>query len=791
MSEHSLAANVGGHVRAASGTSPATATDRKFWFGLSAAIMERIADNWEATTAAYNGTRQQHYFSAEFLMGRALLNNLTNLEMVSEAEEAVRANGHELSDVLDAENDAALGNGGLGRLAACFLDSCATQDLPVTGYGILYRYGLFKQSFIDGFQTEEPDAWKEDGYPFVVRRENQTRIVRFDDMVVRAVPYDMPITGYGTDNVGTLRLWKAEPMAEFDYDAFNSQRFTDAIVEREAVMDLCRVLYPNDTTYAGKVLRVRQQYFFVSASLQAMVDNYVKHHGPDLTDFAKYNCIQLNDTHPVLAIPELMRLLMDEHNLGWEAAWKIVQETFAYTNHTVLAEALEQWNCSIFQQLFGRIWEIVVEIDRRFREELRGLGFDETHIHHMSPVQDGTVHMAWIACYASYSINGVAALHTEIIKADTLRNWHEIWPRKFNNKTNGVTPRRWLKMCNPRLSELLTRLAGSDAWVTNLDELQKLRHFGEDEAVMRELLDIKEANKADFAEWILDRQGIEVDPHSIYDVQIKRLHEYKRQLMNALYILDLYFRIKEDGLQDVPPRTFIFGAKAAPGYVRAKAIIKLINEIAELVNGDPDVNDTIRVVFVENYNVSPAEHIIPAADVSEQISTAGKEASGTSNMKFMMNGALTLGTLDGANVEILESVGDDNAYIFGAKVEELPELRAHYNPYALYETVPGLKRALDALVDGRLDDNHSGMFHDLRSSLLDGGGWETPDLYYVLGDFDAYRTTKDKMAADYFADRLHWARMCWVNICESGRFSSDRTIADYARDVWKLDATKI
>ncbi|GAA4791343.1 glycogen/starch/alpha-glucan phosphorylase [Corynebacterium canis] len=791
MSEHSLATNVGGHVRAASGTSPATATDRKFWFGLSAAIMERIADNWEATTAAYNGTRQQHYFSAEFLMGRALLNNLTNLEMVSEAEEAVRANGHELSDVLDAENDAALGNGGLGRLAACFLDSCATQDLPVTGYGILYRYGLFKQSFIDGFQTEEPDAWKEDGYPFVVRRENQTRIVRFDDMVVRSVPYDMPITGYGTDNVGTLRLWKAEPMAEFDYDAFNSQRFTDAIVEREAVMDLCRVLYPNDTTYAGKVLRVRQQYFFVSASLQAMVDNYVKHHGPDLTDFAKYNCIQLNDTHPVLAIPELMRLLMDEHNLGWEAAWKIVQETFAYTNHTVLAEALEQWNCSIFQQLFSRIWEIVVEIDRRFREELRGLGFDETHIHHMSPVQDGTVHMAWIACYASYSINGVAALHTEIIKADTLRNWHEIWPQKFNNKTNGVTPRRWLKMCNPRLSELLTRLAGSDAWVTNLDELQKLRHFGEDEAVMRELLDIKEANKADFAEWILDRQGIEVDPQSIYDVQIKRLHEYKRQLMNALYILDLYFRIKEDGLQNVPPRTFIFGAKAAPGYVRAKAIIKLINEIAELVNGDADVNDTIRVVFVENYNVSPAEHIIPAADVSEQISTAGKEASGTSNMKFMMNGALTLGTLDGANVEILESVGDDNAYIFGAKVEELPELRAHYNPYALYETVPGLKRALDALVDGRLDDNHSGMFHDLRSSLLDGGGWETPDLYYVLGDFDAYRTTKDKMAADYFADRLHWARMCWVNICESGRFSSDRTIADYARDVWKLDATKI
>ncbi|WJZ03074.1 glycogen/starch/alpha-glucan phosphorylase [Corynebacterium freiburgense] len=792
MSENALAANVGGHVRAASGTSPATATDRKFWFGLSAAVMEQIADTWEATTAAYNATRQQHYFSAEFLMGRALLNNLTNLDMVDEAAEAVRANGHELSDILDAENDAALGNGGLGRLAACFLDSCATQDLPVTGYGILYRYGLFKQSFIDGFQTEEPDAWKEDGYPFVVRRENQQRIVRFDDMTVRATPYDMPITGYGTDNVGTLRLWKAEPMAEFDYDAFNSQRFTDAIVEREAVMDLCRVLYPNDTTYAGKVLRVRQQYFFVSASLQAMIDNYIEHHGPDLTHFADYNCIQLNDTHPVLAIPELMRLLMDDHNMGWEDAWKVVQKTFAYTNHTVLAEALEQWNYSIFQQLFGRVWEIIIEIDRRFREELRGLGFDETHIHHMSPLQDGTVHMAWIACYASYSINGVAALHTEIIKADTLRNWHEIWPEKFNNKTNGVTPRRWLKMCNPRLSDLITRLAGSDAWVTNLDELKKLRHFTDDDAVMQELLDIKDANKADFAKWIKVRQNIEIDPHSIYDVQIKRLHEYKRQFMNALYILDLYFRIKEDGLSDVPPRTFIFGAKAAPGYVRAKAIIKLINEIANLVNNDEEVNKVLRVVFVENYNVSPAEHIIPAADISEQISTAGKEASGTSNMKFMMNGALTLGTLDGANVEIVDSVGYDNAYIFGAKVEELQELRAQYNPQAHYETVPGLKRALDALVDPNiLNDNHSGMFHDLRSSLLDGCGWETPDLYYVLGDFDSYREACDRMAADYYADRLHWARMCWINICESGRFSSDRTIADYAREVWKLEHTKI
>ena len=784
-----LNSTVGGHVRAASGQTPESATDYKFWFGLSRSVMEQIADKWEATTRAYAGVRQQHYFSAEFLMGRALLNNLTNLEMVDEAASAVRELGHELGDVLEAENDAALGNGGLGRLAACFLDSSATQDLPVTGYGILYRYGLFKQAFDNGFQTEHPDAWKENGYPFYIRREEQPRIVHFDDMTVRAVPYDMPITGYGTDNVGTLRLWKAEPMEEFDYDAFNSQRFTDAIVEREAVMDLCRVLYPNDTTYAGKVLRVRQQYFFVSASLQAMIESHLENHG-DLSTFADYNCIQLNDTHPVLAIPELMRLLLDEHGLTWEAAWEIVTGTFAYTNHTVLVEALEQWNVSIFQQLFGRIWELTVEIDRRFREDLRERGFDEAHIARMAPVQDGHVHMAWIACYAAYSINGVAALHTEIIKRDTLGDWHDIWPEKFNNKTNGVTPRRWLKMCNPRLSDLLTRLVGSDEWVTDMDKLKEIAHYADDESVMNELLEIKAANKVEFAEWIKERQGIEIDPDSIYDTQIKRLHEYKRQLLNALYILDLYLRIKEDGLQDVPPRTFIFGAKAAPGYYRAKGIIKLINEIANVVNNDPEVNDVIRVVFVENYNVSPAERIIPATDVSEQISTAGKEASGTGNMKFMMNGALTLGTMDGANVEIHDSVGDDNAYIFGAREEELPELRATYNPWHAYETVPGLKRTLDALVDGHLDDNGTGMFHDLRSSLLDGGGWETPDVYYVLGDFADYRETRDRMAADY-ADRLHWARMCWANICASGRFSSDRTINDYAREVWKLEPTPV
>ena len=777
-------------MRSAAGVRPATATDRKFWSGLSSAVMAHIADNWEATRAAYAATRQQHYFSAEFLQGRALLNNLTNLDLVDEAKAAAKQGGRELSNVLEAEHDAALGNGGLGRLAACFLDSAVTQDYPVTGYGLLYRYGLFRQSFENGRQKEEPDAWMENGYEFVIRRASEQRRVHFDDMDVRAIPYDMPITGYGTDNVGTLRLWKSEPIDEFDYDAFNSQRFTDAIVERERVMDICRVLYPNDTTYEGKVLRVRQQYFFVSASLQAMIDNYIEHHGSDLRGFAKYNSIQLNDTHPVLAIPELLRLLLDEHDLSWDDAWKVVTETFAYTNHTVLAEALESWEVSIFQKLFWRIWELVEEIDRRFRQDMATRGLDQGRIDYMAPVSNGQVHMAWIACYAAYSINGVAALHTEIIKADTLSEWHELWPEKFNNKTNGVTPRRWLKMCNPRLAKLLTKQSGSDEWVTDLTKLAELAELAENEKVLRKLMEIKHKNKVDFAQWVKEHQGAEVDPDSIFDVQIKRLHEYKRQLMNALYILDLYFRIKEDG-ESVPKRTFIFGAKAAPGYVRAKEIIKLINTIAELVNNDEDTRDIIRVVFVENYNVSPAEHIIPAADVSEQISVAGKEASGTSNMKFMMNGALTLGTMDGANVEIVEAVGEDNAYIFGARNEEIPSLRESYNPGELYNTVRGLKRVLDALNNGTLGHENSGMFGDLRSSLLDGQGVHAQDTYYVLGDFESYREARDRMANDYVAAPLDWAKKAWLNICLSGRFSSDRTIADYANEVWKLNPAPI
>lgn len=784
----SLEEQLKSQVRAVSGRPERVSTEMEAWQGLSAAIIDRIADRWHATERTYAVGRMEHYFSAEFLMGRALLNNLSNLGMVDEAREALAALGKDLSVVLEEEPDAALGNGGLGRLAACFLDSCATLDLPVAGYGILYRYGLFKQLFDNGFQTEHPDPWMEEGYPFVIRREEEQRIVRYADLTVRAIPYDMPITGYGTQNVNTLRLWKAEPMEEFDYDAFNSQRFTDAIVDRERTMDISRVLYPNDTTFEGKVLRVRQQYFFCSASLQAIVDNYVAEHGSDLRGFAEYNAIQLNDTHPVLAIPELMRILMDEHGLGWEDAWDVVSRTFAYTNHTVLAEALETWDIHIFDRLFPRISEIVREIDRRFRIDMSERGVDGATIDYMAPVAGNTVRMAWIACYASYSINGVAALHTEIIKRETLKEWYAIWPERFNNKTNGVTPRRWLKQCNPRLATLLDEVTGSDRWVTDLDVLSEYTGAGNSELYAR-LAQIKHANKVDFAAWIKDREGVEIDPDAIYDVQIKRLHEYKRQLLNAFYVLDLYFRIKDNPALDVPKRVFIFGAKAAPGYIRAKAIIKLINTIADLVNNDPDINGRIKVVFVHNYNVSPAEHIIPAADISEQISMAGKEASGTSNMKFMMNGALTLGTLDGANVEILEAVGEENAYIFGATDDELPELRRHYDPRWHYENVPGLKRVIDALTDGTLDDSNSGWFHDLRWSLLESG-YEPADVYYVLGDFASYRETKDRMAQDY-RDQEGWSRKAWINITRSGRFSSDRTISDYAREVWHIDAQPI
>lgn len=768
---------------------PQQAQPHDYWQALSRVVLGQLTPAWQKTQNAYRKARTQNYFSAEFLVGRALLNNLTNLGLVEAAREALASFGLNLNDVLEEEVDPALGNGGLGRLAACFMDSCATLNLPARGYGILYRYGLFHQSFENGFQKEGPDTWMEEPYPFLVARPDEGVTVRFSDLEVKAVPYDLPITGYGTQNVNTLRLWQAKPREEFDFHLFNEQHFTQALGDRNRAQDICRVLYPNDSTREGKALRLRQQYFFTSASLQDLIREHRMVHG-DLSEFATYHCIQLNDTHPVLAIPELLRLLLDQEQMSWEEAWRIVTATFAYTNHTVMQEALEKWDCDLLQNLLPRIYELICRIDAQFRQEMAARGLYHDQINEMAMIQNNQVHMAWLACYSAYSINGVAALHTAILKKETLKAWYEIWPERFHNMTNGVTPRRWLRMCNPELGSLLTEALGSEAWVTQLDALQELLPLATDPKIQTRLLAVKQTKKEQLVAYLQDQLGIEVNPQALFDVQIKRLHEYKRQLLNALYILDLYFRVKENPEALICPRVFFFGAKAAPGYYRAKSIIKLINEIARILEADPVVAGRLKIVFVPNYCVSVGEKLFPAADLSEQISTAGLEASGTGNMKFMMNGALTLGTLDGANVEIVDSVSREHAYIFGAEEAELKTLRQTYNPHWLYETVPGLKRTLDSLTNGLLQDGGSGRFLDLFQALVHGSGWETPDVYYVLGDFEAYRAARDQAARDY-TDPKKWAESAWINICHSGRFSSDRTIQDYARDIWKITPVSI
>ncbi len=778
------------HVKAETGLSLENASARDYWTALSKSVVEIISDNFQATREKYSKVRQAHYLSAEFLEGRSLLNNLVNLGIYDQAKEALASFGYDITDILEEETDPALGNGGLGRLAACFLDSCATLNLPVNGYGILYRYGLFRQAIENGFQKEYPDSWMERGYPFTLARYDERVKVHYNDIDVWAIPFDLPITGYGTKNINLLRLWKAEPAEEFDFNLFNSQRFDDAVIERNRVNDIWRVLYPNDTSYDGKVLRVRQQYFFVSASLQDIVRKYKAVHGEDMKDFAKYNAIQLNDTHPVIGIPELMRILVDENGVKWEDAWEIVKDTFAYTNHTIMAEALEKWDISIFRFLFPRIFEIVEGINNQFRAQMYEAGLYSELIDRMSPLADGKVQMAWLAIYGSHSVNGVAALHTDILKNETLADWYKIYPEKFSNKTNGVTPRRWLRTCNPDLAALITELLGSDKWVTDLDQLKTLEKYKDDKAVMKKLLAIKKKNKQRLADHLKKTYDIDLNVDSVFDVQIKRLHEYKRQLLNALYVLNLYDRIKENPKLDLPPVTILFGAKAAPGYFRAKAIIKFINEIAKMIDNDPDMKGRLKVVFVENYNVSNGEKMFPAADVSEQISTAGLEASGTGNMKFMMNGAVTLGTLDGANVEIAEAVGNDNIYIFGCRSQDMAATKAYYNPQWQYENIPGIKKALDRLVDGTFDDAGTGMFHDLYNGILYGTNWQPGDPYYVLGDFDDYRKTRDRLYTDY-KDEMKWAQMCWINICNSGKFSSDRTIAEYAKEIWDVKACKI
>lgn len=766
-------------------TTPAEATPDQLHTAVSRAIMAGIADRWHLSAEKHQNARHAYYFSAEFLMGRMIYNNLLCLGMTEEFDQLLAQNGASIRSFEEVE-DCALGNGGLGRLAACFLDSAATLDLPLDGYGIRYKYGLFKQKIESGFQREEADDWTRYGDPWSLRREDESVRVDFAGQTIVAVPYDMPIIGYNTENIGTLRLWQAEPVQAFDFNLFNEQQYDAAVAERNRAEDISRVLYPNDSTDEGKILRLKQQYFFCSASLQDIIRKYKKTYGKDFSHFAEMNAIQLNDTHPVISIPELIRLLTDGEGLPFEYALDICKQVFSYTNHTILAEALEKWSQHLMECTIPRVFHVIVKLDQYLGGELHQKGISGDQEYAMRILQHGTVHMAYMAIYCSRYVNGVARLHTEILKNDVLRDWYQIYPERFQNKTNGITQRRWLALCNPELSALLTRLLGNESWKTDLPQLKKLEKYVENEAVMRELSEIKLHNRQKLAEFVQKKEGITIDPNTCFDVQIKRLHEYKRQLLNILAILELYYEIAEGSLIDFTPTTFIFAAKSAPGYARAKGIIKLINEVADLIERDDRVRGKIKVVFLSNYNVSYAEKIIAAADVSEQISTAGKEASGTGNMKLMANGAVTLGTLDGANIEIVEEAGSLNEYIFGATVEEIRSVQEHYNPNGMYHNDYKIKRVLDALVNGTLNDGGSGIFRELHDSIVYGASWHRPDQYFLLLDFERYLEAKKQVARDY-KDTLLFAKKCWMNICNSGKFSSDRTIAEYAEQIWHIE----
>ena len=766
-------------------TTPAEATPNQLHTAVSRSLMAGIADRWHLSVEKHQNVRHAYYFSAEFLMGRMIYNNLLCLGMTEEIGQLLEKNGASL-DAFEEVEDCALGNGGLGRLAACFLDSAATLNLPLDGYGIRYKYGLFKQKIEGGFQKEEADDWTRYGDPWSLRREDEAVRVEFADQTIVAVPYDMPIIGYGTDNIGTLRLWQAEPVQAFDFNLFNAQQYDAAVAERNRAEDISRVLYPNDSTDEGKILRLKQQYFFCSASLQDIIRKYKKTYGNDFSHFAEMNAIQLNDTHPVISIPELIRLLTDGEGLSFDAALDICKQVFSYTNHTILAEALEKWSQHLMERTIPRVFHIIVMLDQYLGGELHQKGISGDKEYSMHILQHGTVHMAYMAIYCSRYVNGVAQIHTEILKNDVLRDWYQIYPEKFQNKTNGITQRRWLALCNPELSDLLTRLLGNESWKTDLSQLKKLEKYVEDESVMRELCQIKLHSHEKLANFVKKKDGIDIDPNTCFDVQIKRLHEYKRQFLNILAILELYYEIAEGSLTDFTPTTFIFGAKAAPGYARAKGIIKLINEVAALIDRDERVRGKIKVAFLANYNVSYAEKIIAAADVSEQISTAGKEASGTGNMKLMANGAVTLGTLDGANIEIVEEAGSLNEYIFGATVDEIRSVQEHYNPNGMYHNDYKIKRVLDALVNGTLNDGGSGIFRELHDSIVYGASWHRPDQYFLLLDFERYLEAKKQVARDY-KDSLVFAKKRWMNICNSGKFSSDRTIAEYAKDIWHIE----
>ena len=783
------------------------ATQEQIFQAVSYTVKDVIIDNWLKSQKAYEKQDPKivYYMSMEFLMGRALGNNLINLGAYGEVKEALEELGLDINCIEDQEPDPALGNGGLGRLAACFLDSLATLNYCAYGCGIRYRYGMFKQEIRDGYQVEAPDNWLKNGYPFELRRPEYAKEVHFGGYVrvewdpvknenkfihegyqaVKAVPYDMPITGYNNDVVNTLRIWDAEPIVDFNLDSFDKGDYHNAVEQENLARTIVEVLYPNDNHMAGKELRLKQQYFFVSASLQAAIAKYKKTHD-DITKLHEKVVFQMNDTHPTVAVAELMRILIDEEGLGWDQAWDITTKCCAYTNHTIMSEALEKWPIELFSRLLPRVYQIIEEINRRFILEIQQKypgNFEK--IKKMAIIYDGQVKMAHLAIVAGYSVNGVARLHTEILKNQELKDFYEMMPEKFNNKTNGITQRRFLAHGNPLLADWVTDKIGPD-WITDLSQLSKLKVYADDEKALQEFMTIKFKNKERLAKYILEHNGVEVDPHSIFDIQVKRLHEYKRQLLNILHVIYLYNQIKAHPEMDFYPRTFIFGAKASAAYARAKKIIKLINCVADVVNNDASINGKLKVVFIENYRVSNAEIIFAAADVSEQISTASREASGTGNMKFMLNGAVTLGTMDGANVEIVEEVGKENAFIFGLSAEEVMkyEKDGGYYPMDIYNSNPKVKKVLDQLVDGTYSNGDKELFRDLYDSLV------MKDVYFTLKDFDSYADAQKRVNKAY-KDKANWAKMVMLNTACAGKFSSDRTIEEYAQEIWKLEKVEV
>ena len=784
------------------------ATQEQIFQAVSYTVKDVIIDNWLKSQKAYEKQDPKivYYMSMEFLMGRALGNNLINLGAYGEVKEALEELGLDINCIEDQEPDPALGNGGLGRLAACFLDSLATLNYCAYGCGIRYRYGMFKQEIRDGYQVEAPDNWLKNGYPFELRRPEYAKEVHFGGYVrvewdpvknenkfihegyqaVKAVPYDMPITGYNNDVVNTLRIWDAEPIVDFNLDSFDKGDYHNAVEQENLARTIVEVLYPNDNHMAGKELRLKQQYFFVSASLQAAIAKYKKTHD-DITKLHEKVVFQMNDTHPTVAVAELMRILIDEEGLGWDQAWDITTKCCAYTNHTIMSEALEKWPIELFSRLLPRVYQIIEEINRCFILEIQQKypgNFEK--VKKMAIIYDGQVKMAHLAIVAGYSVNGVARLHTEILKNQELKDFYEMMPEKFNNKTNGITQRRFLAHGNPLLADWVTDKIGPD-WITDLSQLSKLKVYADDEKALQEFMTIKFKNKERLAKYILEHNGVEVDPHSIFDIQVKRLHEYKRQLLNILHVIYLYNQIKAHPEMDFYPRTFIFGAKASAAYARAKKIIKLINCVADVVNNDASINGKLKVVFIENYRVSNAEIIFAAADVSEQISTASKEASGTGNMKFMLNGAPTLGTMDGANVEIVQEVGEENAFIFGMSSDQIInyENNGGYDPDFIYNTDPEIRQVLMQLINGTFSSDTE-MFRDIYNSLLDKRNMPRPDQYFILGDFRSYAEAQ-KRVEEAYKDEKRWAKMALLNTACSGKFTSDRTIQEYVDDIWHLD----